>query len=170
VVQTLVAVVLYMVVLWNVQTTGRHVSRGFPRLVRDNAAQVLRVAGLAQYWNVFSPYPFRGDGWMMVVATLRDGSEVDLFRGGAPVSYEKPEHVGDLYESPRWRKYTHNLIARQGIKHRRAYAAMHVRRWNANKPASKHVKHIEIIRMVEETQLDLSEAPPRKDLIWEGSF
>lgn len=168
--QTFVAVVLFAVVLWNVQTVGRRFSHDFPQLVRSKVVDVMSVLKLKQYWGVFAPHPFRQDGWLMVVATLQDGSKVDLFRGGRPVDFTKPEHVGDIYTNPRWRKYTHNLVSRQGKKHRLAYAEMHVRRWNANKPESRRVKQVEIIRMVEMTRTDLTEAPPHKELIWKGSF
>jgi hypothetical protein len=164
--QSVVALALCLVVLWNVQTVGRRLSRDFPPLVPHNLAEVMGIVKLTQYWSLFVPHPFRQDRWLMVVATLRDGSQVDLFREGRPVDWTKPEHVGDIYKNPRWRKYTNNLVPRHG----RAYAEMHVRRWNANRPDSQHVQRVEIIRMIEMTQQDLTEAAPRNDLVWKGTF
>lgn len=171
--QSVAACCLALVITWNVQTTGRHVNADFPQLLDRDGPVVkgMTIVRLTQYWNVFAPHPFRKDAWLMVVATLRDGSKVDLFRGGRPVEWTKPEHVGDIYENPRWRKYTNNLGNRRiGWRHYQPYAAMHARRWNEKNPESRHVKKIELIRMVEMTRPDLTEAKVRTFRIWQGNF
>ena len=169
--QVILAGAFVLVVLWNVQVLGDKVLPGFPRLVRqEGVVEVMRTLKLTQSWEVFSPHPPARDGWLMVVATLRDGSEVDLFREGRPVDWSKPEHVGDLYTNTRWTKYQDNLVSRGGRPHRPAYAAMHVRRWNEGKPASRRVAHVKLIRRVEPTLPDLSEGPLETDVLWQGDF
>jgi len=169
--KAVVAVALGLVVLWNVQTIGRNFKPDFPRFIVDtNVIKVMSVLRLSQAWDVFSPHPFRKDGWLMVVATLRDGSQVDLFRDGRPVDYTKPAHVADLYKNTRWSKYTGNLFSSGGRNHRKAYATMFVRRWNARHPESRWVRHIQLVHMIEWTRPDLSEAPLQKEIVWRGDF
>lgn len=170
--QIIVTASLILVVVWNVQTTGRHLNPEFPRLIRsESVVKGMTILRLTQYWNVFAPHPPRKDAWLMVVATLNDGSKVDLFRGGAPVEWTKPEHVGDIFNNVRLRKYVDNLgVRRTGWRHYQPYAAMHVRRWNARNPESRHVKKVELIRMVEMTRPDLSERPVQTFGIWKGAF
>jgi hypothetical protein len=166
-----VACALTLVVLWNVETIGRKLNPDFPRLIVDkNVVKVMSALRLTQSWEVFSPHPSRKDGWLVVVATLRDGSQVDLFRDGQPVNYTKPAHVADLYKNTRWSKYTSNLFSSGGRKHRKAYATMFVRRWNARHPESRWVQHVELVQMVEWTRPDLSEAPLQKEIVWQGDF
>lgn len=165
------AVALTAVVMWNAQTIGGRLSPDFPRLIKNHdIVQGMQVLRLTQSWEVFSPHPSSKDGWLMVVATLHDGSQVDLFRGGRPVDWTKPEHVADIYTNTRWTKYSDNLTARGGRKHRRAYVEMHVRRWNAHEPRAHQVKHVELVHMVEMTLPDLTEAPPKKETLWQGTF
>src|SRR5690606_25905088 len=81
-----VAVAFTSVVMWNVQTIGGRLWPDFPRLIKNqDLVQLMKVLRLTQSWEVFSPHPSSKDGWLMVVATLRDGAQVDLFRGGRPV-------------------------------------------------------------------------------------
>lgn len=169
--QAIVAGALALVVLWNVQTIGRKFKPDFPRFIVDkNLVKLMSALRLSQAWDVFSPHPTRKDEWLMVVATLRDGSQVDLFRDGQPVDYTKPAHVADLYKITRWSKYTGNLFSSGGRKHRKAYATMFVRRWNARHPESRWVRHVELVKMIEWTRPDLSEAPLQKEIVWQGDF
>ena len=46
---------------------------------------------LEQHFDLFAPRVTPIDGWFVAVATLDDGSEVDLMENGEPVHWEKPE-------------------------------------------------------------------------------
>jgi hypothetical protein len=59
--------------------------------------------GLGQKWNMFDEIPSR-NGWYVARARLKDGSEVDLLRGGAAVDWNKPASPAGLYPNHRWRK------------------------------------------------------------------
>ena len=58
-----------------------------------------------QYWIMFAPTPVREDGWFVVPGRLVGGRTVDVFRDGAPLSWERPPLVGDSYINRRWRRY-----------------------------------------------------------------
>ena len=69
-----------------------------------------RALSLQQNWGMFAPSSRRLDGWYVFAARLDDGSVVDLFRGGAPVSAAKPDDIYALYGSQRRRRYFMNLL------------------------------------------------------------
>lgn len=75
-----------------------------PRLSR-NMVSMLRSN---QYWIMFRG-PRVWDGWYVVDAELVDGEHVDLLRGGAPVTDDKPDVVSALYPNHRWRKVWINM-------------------------------------------------------------
>ena len=58
----------------------------------------------------FDPNPPRGE--------VGDGTEVDLFNDGAPVTWEKPALVSATYKDDRWRKYLVNLWMQENSKRR----------------------------------------------------
>src|SRR5687768_15665705 len=42
-----------------------------------------------QHWSLFAPAPSSNAGWLVIPATLANGSQIDLFRN-KPVSYDNP--------------------------------------------------------------------------------
>lgn len=64
-----------------------------------------RMTRLDQKWSIFSPGPPKDDGWFVVAGKLADGSEVDLLRGGAPITWEKPSAStrNAIYRNMQWR-------------------------------------------------------------------
>ncbi len=124
---------------------------------------------LDQYWSIFAPSPPRDDGWYVGVARLADGREVDLFKDGRPVSWDKPSE-GDrnnFYKNMQWRSYYINLDRAIGSSVRPYLGAYICNRWNRQHPASQRVENLQIYLMKERT------APPgetqgvEKKLIWE---
>ena len=64
---------------------------------RVSRNELARIAfGLGQKWDIFANHPPR-DGWYVARAVLADGREVDLLRGGAPVSWDRPEDPTSVY-------------------------------------------------------------------------
>ncbi|MBN9419677.1 hypothetical protein ABS71_14335 [bacterium SCN 62-11] len=67
------------------------------------------VFQLFQSWPMFAPHPGRADGWFVIEGVRRDGTSVDLWRGGQPVDWRVPEDFAPLYPSQRWRCWLLNL-------------------------------------------------------------
>ena len=108
----LASVVFLHVFCWNIATM-----RPGARLPAPVAwpAEQLR---LAQRWAMFA-LPPRDDGWWVMPARLRDGSEVDLHGGASPVVWDKPADVAATYASPRiWKWLTFAWGARAPASHR----------------------------------------------------
>ncbi len=107
-----------------------------------------------QGWSMFAPAPRKEDGWLVMPAVLADGTSVDLFRDGAPVSFEKPARVSADFSSQRMWTYHMNLIDYSGVEgqpYLRAYAEYRMRQWNAaHEPARRAVAMV-IVWMQEST-------------------
>ncbi len=112
---------------------------------------------LDQRWNMFSPNVYKDDGWYVIPGKLRDGTLVDIYRDGAPVTWEKPELVSRDYRTQRWRKYLTTIHSKRRTALRLYYARYLCREWNQSHPFSKQVMEFKIYYMHELTP------PPGKD-------
>lgn len=121
---------------------------------------------LEQKWDMFAPYPTKADGWYVIPGRLRDGTEVDLWSGNNPVTYDKPARVERMYADSRWRKYMLNL-RQDGYKGHRLYFGRYLcRSWNAEHTGIKQLENFEIIFMRETTLPDYQTAPVAKNVLW----
>ena len=137
----------------NVLKPGQYVpfSHGF-----DWPAKVLR---LDQRWNLFAPYPYRDDGWIVIAATETNGEKIDLFRKGAPLSYDRPAVIYDLYPRPRWRRYFLSLRIQNNASYRVPLAQYLCAKWNNSHDGESHIDTVDIVYMLEWTPAP-GEAPP----------
>ncbi|MGH7586473.1 MAG: HTTM domain-containing protein [Gemmatimonadales bacterium] len=103
VLQALVAVAL-IVAAW--AGAGRVGLVSLPALVK--VAE--RVSGLEQRWVMFAPTPRQHDGWWVARAFTAAGDTVDLARGGARASLDKPRDREGLMRNGYWRVYLIYLI------------------------------------------------------------
>lgn len=162
--QVLAALALIYVIFWNIGTLP--VSLNEKRIDVPRKLKWLgSVFRIDQQWNMFSPFPLKDDGWYVIPGTLRDGSEVDVFRDGAPVSWEKPKYVAYTYKNQRWQKYMMNLWSRDFSKFREFYAKYLCRSWNESHKGGEQLDHFTIYFMREDTRAD-GEAPPEKVNLW----
>ena len=67
------------------QELGTNLQWPHPGGDRASLNWLVRGAGLATKWNMFTPYPQTASGWFHFPGDLMDGSEVDLFAMGGPV-------------------------------------------------------------------------------------
>ena len=149
-----------LVLSWNVST----VVKGYS--VPSEVRWMGRVLRLDQKWNMFAPYPMKDDGWFVIPGKLRDGTEVDLWRGGATdVHYEKPELISAMYQDQRWRKYMRNIWLKKYKWARKPYARWVCRTWNAEHRGKEQLKTFEIIFMKELSLPDKEEKEPEKKTI-----
>ena len=156
----LAAFFLLYSLLWNL-TTLPQLQFALP----PSVAALGRLLRLDQKWNMFAPYPLKDDGWYVIPGQLRTGADVDLFSGGAPVSWEKPQRVAQMYPNQRWRKYMMNLWKKDYRHHRLYYGRYLCREWNSTHGAAAQLSTLQIYFMKETTQLDTPSAP-QKTLLW----
>lgn len=144
-----VAGLIAYVFLWNLRTVEWPKYTNVLPLKLGFIGQALR---LDQKWFLFAPAPYKSDGWFVVRGTLAGGREVDLFRGGATVSWEKPESISALHPNVRWRKYMRNLWEYQRTSLPSAYVDHLFRDWNGRHTGEDRVVRIEMIYMLEMTE------------------
>jgi hypothetical protein len=161
-VQVVAGFFLVYVFLWNVRTLD---FERFETIFPQRLNWIGEGFGLDQMWGMFAPYPLKDDGWYVVVGTREDGREVDLLRGGAPVSWNKPELVSATYQNTRWRKYMVNLWQKEHAAHRARFARYLCREWDARHGEGERLREIEIYYMLEVTLPDYQTAPPQKVLL-----
>jgi len=144
--------------LWNVQSLEKL------NAIPDNFEFVAHGLRIDQYWNMFSPYPLKDDGWYVINGTLDDGNSVDLMTGKA-VNYEKPAHVASLYTNERWRKYLMNLWDRSYAHHRPYYLSYLCYNWN--KQNDTKLEHVTMNFMLERSLPDYQPQPVEKVMLEE---
>ena len=149
--------ILY-ILFWNFGTIG------LPYNIPSRFRGIGQTFGFDQYWDMFSP-PLTDDGWYVIPARLRNGREMDLFRGGRPIHWEKPRRVSWLYEHERWRKYMMNLWSAANQGHRLYYGQYLCRKWNSAHPAAEALEEFHIFFMREDTAFYQSSVP-RKVSVW----
>jgi len=129
------------ILAWNIQSLGKYNS------VPDELEPIAFKFRIDQYWNMFSPYPLKEDGWYIVEGTLENSSIIDL-RTEKSVTYDKPIHVASTYPNERWRKYLMNLWDRGYSHHRSYYLSYLCYDWNKyNEVKLNHVKMTFMLEM-----------------------
>ncbi len=166
--QALAAAFLVCVVLWNLlgfAAAAPYVRPIFP----SSAALVVYILRLDQYWNMFSPYPLKNDGWFVMPGTLQDGRQVDLWTDEGMVSWEKPADISAQYPNDRWWKFMENIypVEREREIALDAYARYVCRDWNARHDGQERLETFRIFYMQETTLPDYQQARPEKKLLGE---
>ncbi|GAM20743.1 hypothetical protein SAMD00019534_039180, partial [Acytostelium subglobosum LB1] len=138
---------LIFVLNWNFATVWHY-------SVPESVRWLGPVFKIDQYWSMFSPYPSKDDGWLVMPGTLVNGSVVDVYRGGGEVDYEKPEMVSKIFPTQRWRKYLMNLEGSGNRDKRLHYGRYLCREWNwygRHTEEGTQLKSFKIIYMLEMT-------------------
>ncbi len=146
--------------LWNVQSLGKF------NAVPDKMEFIAHKLRIDQYWNMFSPYPLKDDGWYVIDGTLVNGLHVDLLTNNE-VTYEKPYHVADLYTHERWRKYLMNLWNRDYDFHRPYYLSYLCNDWNEEHSGDERMENIAMNFMLEVTGSNYDIHVPEKVVLEE---
>jgi hypothetical protein len=140
------ALLLYVVAL-NINSFPSH---PLAPLTPERWKPLTRGLGLSQSWGMFESIPSK-DGWYVARAKLKDGSEIDLLRQGAPVDWNKPAFPARLYPNHYWQKLFREMAYddEQGFQLLRAPVAQFLcRAWNARNPPEKQIADFELIYCV----------------------
>ncbi len=151
------------VFLWNIRTINFEKYSAILSPESNWFGQTLRID---QMWGMFAPKPAADDGWYVIPARLRDGSEIDLFTNGVPVQWEKPADVAATFRNQRWRKYLRNIWEREHAGHRMYFGQYLCRTWNATHRRGETLETFQIFYVKEETLPGGKIASPEKVLLW----
>jgi len=148
------AVGLTVVLLFNVSVLAPRMP--VPRL----ALEAARALGLQQYWSLFSPNPVNAfvmtDGWVELVATLEDGTELDVLAAGVPVRSVRPANVAESFANRRWRHYVANVLTPWPVRSeqratveasRAAWLSWRCSAWNAHAPPARRMRAVRLVWM-----------------------
>jgi len=151
----LAAFFLIYILFWNLANVG------FKYGLHPKMVWLGRLVGTEQSWPMFSP-PLTEDGWYVIPGKLKNGKEVDLFKKGASVQWEKPAVVRTTFKNERWRKYMMNLWRAANAGHRLYYGQYLCRDWNSRHQGEEQLDSFEIFYMRENTLPNKRTAPPVK--------
>jgi hypothetical protein len=174
---TIVVFCLVYIILWNVRTFDMGNVEWYSRpdvvieekyrWVFPNQAAPFGIAlGLDQGWGLFAPRPGRAVGWHLVIGTRKDGTTIDLLRGGKVIDRDhladyKPELLAATYPNGRWRKMMMNLPITSSYPHLpEGLAWYYFREWNATHEGAEQLDGIEVVYMREETRPAGQTPPP----------
>ena len=187
--QTLAALLLIYVVLWNVCTLttreyAREHSADWMSETEDGVFRyrmflpgyaverrlgrigwVGRAAGLHQQWNMFEEGGGTLDGWHVVIGTLENGERISLLEGGRAyegATHPKPECASALYASTRWRTCFKYMI--EANRAHELLANVLAREWNRDHPELP-IRELEILH-VQEPALPGEDETPRRVTTW----
>ncbi len=141
----ILTILIIYVIIWNINSIPK------TKVMPKSMEWLGSLTRLDQQFNMFAPTPLMEDGWYVFPGKLRDGTEVDVFSGKSPVSYEKPKFVAYTYKNQRWQKYLMNLWNSDFTKYRLGYGQYLCREWNANHKEDKQLMNYEITFMLEKT-------------------
>jgi len=142
------ALLLLYVIVWNLGEL-------FPRSLswfHDRTRPLANALRLEQNWNMFAPYPELDDGWFLAVATLEDGSQIDLLAAGRPVTWDKPQLISAAFKNHRWMTYASFLRKKEIDKRLRHYYVEYLKRnWRAQHPGGPAIRKAELYFFLEKT-------------------
>jgi hypothetical protein len=166
--QIVAAFLIFYVGLWNLRGVDKN---RFP-VLPDQLNFVANVLRLDQWWGMFAPQPMTEDGWGILVVTLADGSEIDLYRGGKPVVWTKPTSIASEYPNERIRKYLMNLWDRNHSAERPRYFAYVRENWELEHPEpGKKIKAMNLYFMVRVTPpMGQKKPEPKKMLLLSETY
>jgi hypothetical protein len=146
----LALVCLIYATLWNIQSYAPDL---FKRKIWQNTAIMGRITRLDQSWSIFAPAPPRDDGWHVIPGKLENGNEVDIFRFGNAVNWDKPS-LGvrsKIYRNMQWRTYFINLNRAIGQKLYPEYGKYLCRAWNNKHQGGEKLTKLDVYFMDERT-------------------
>ena len=155
---------LICITLWNLKSVAPSIFK-IPQLIEKPSL----ILGLDQKWSMFSPYPSTNDGWYVIPGKLKDGTEIDVFKEGESVNWEKPTLVSITYQNQRWPKYLSNLHNKKHEQRRLYYGRYLCRNWNTKHQGNKRLDNFEIYFMLEKTLPNYQTSKVKKILLWKHS-
>ncbi len=105
---------------------------------------------LFQKWSAYSErgHFYNYSNWYVVVGTLKDGTQMDIFRN-APVDWQRPESYTKAYRNnPRWRLYVSQAMPVSGNDAQRIYfLSFLIKEWNLTHDESSQAVKAELYQV-----------------------
>jgi len=131
----------------------------------DGLAWLYQTSGLSQSWSMFSPDPPAKDGWLALEYGASERAPVNLLNPSATAIEEKPDAIGTMFPSDRWKEWFLKLQLRGIPWDRTIDYFVEEHRTDNNVPSEVETSHIRLWYF-EESYADPT-APPARHLLWE---
>ncbi|HAC63939.1 MAG TPA: HTTM domain-containing protein [Cyanothece sp. UBA12306] len=157
-------ITLFLVVLiclWNIRTIDAS-KVTIPQPMKE----ILSALDLTQKWSMFST-PDNSTEWYVIAGQLKDGTEIDVFRPGKSINWDKPDLQSAAFKNMRWRKYLTRLDNRKYKKHRLYYGKYLCSSWNSQNEGDQKLERFSIYYLSQETDLDGKVSPVEKENLWD---
>lgn len=177
--QRIAGVFIVLVFCWNLATIESAMRRytGYQpalehaaRTTFDWLGPVFNILRIDQLWNMFSPFPLKEDGWMVLPGQLADGTEIDLLHPERAPSYDKPHHYSQTHENIRWNTYRGRMWEAAFANHRLYFARYLCRNWNDRltdpEQRAKRLLTFKIVYMLERTLPDYRAPTVEQHVLW----
>jgi len=116
----------------------------------ESTERALRMIGLQQKWQMFTPNVTRDDGWFVLPARLADGRIIDLSPHGPALRWEKPALMSTDFTSARWARYLHQTsFPTANGSLRRAHVRWLCREWNGSHAPHERIERVDVFFMLE---------------------
>ena len=131
-----------------------------------------RLMRVGQSWQMFAPYPPRIIGWYVVVGTLEDGTQIDLYRHvvfgeeSPAVSWDRPDRLVETFRGPRWRKYMISLRKKEKKDYRPLLCKYLAREWKREFGDAAPLELVELFVMEERIKAYEPNSEPKKRRLW----
>jgi hypothetical protein len=135
--------------------------------IPPSVQRVAEVLRLDQVWSTFAPSPYRNGGWFVMPGRLRNGRDVDVFRDGAPLRWEKPERIDRMFPIYRWHKYARGVLGARDSMHVELWAQYLCRAFNERRSASEQLEDLRIAFVRERVLPNYRRTAPERIFLWE---
>ena len=106
----------------------------FPYALDPEIISYGKVLRLEQNWGMFSPYILKDDGWFVYSGFNTQNKYIDIKHHKDFVSFKKPDHIINEFESDRWRKFQENYTFNNNNYMRPFYCKYLINKWNKEHP------------------------------------
>jgi Vitamin K-dependent gamma-carboxylase len=117
---------LMLVFLWNLRHALRQED---PWYFPKSLSWIGKVTRLQQRWSLFAPRVNTTDGWIVVDATLKNGTHVDIMDHGREINFTRPEEISSRYKSCRERTYVIYIFQTPDFQRTELFAQSLENRW-----------------------------------------
>lgn len=145
--------------LWSVDPKKYDFPRPFMYLIS--------FLSIDQMWGMYTAPGGWSSGWPVSVGKLKDGSEIDIFRNGQSVKWDKPEIGSEMYKNRNWRRYILSVIADPTYQPNLPYYAGNLcREWNNTHKGDKELQEFDIYFMKWDPKPNHKFVRPEKSFVW----
>lgn len=133
---------------------------------KNGLNNMLQVVRLDQHWLMFAPSPRKEDGWYSIEGKKSTGEKIELLYltmgedATAPLLFEKPQYLSQVYPNSRWAKYFWNLWTEEY-----AYHEKFLMDYAASQAARSGVQSLKLVHYLEKSEFGAESEIIRQELI-----